>query len=86
MDSEQPNIKKIYCVSFNQDCSCLAVGHDDGYSFYSLRQLDRLEKIQDSKGLFSEFTEAYNYNQIVIWGQLSKKPKLPKNTQNSIRT
>lgn len=55
MDSDNPPAKKIYCISFNQDSSCLAVGHDDGYSFYSLRTLEkeRLEKIQDAKGLIN---------------------------------
>lgn len=51
MDTEQTTGKKIYSISFNQDCTSLAVGHEDGYSFYSLRSLDKLEKIQDAKGL-----------------------------------
>lgn len=49
MDIEQTPGKKIYSISFNQDCTSLAVGHEDGYSFYSLRSLDKLEKIQDAK-------------------------------------
>jgi len=52
MDIEQTPGKKIYSISFNQDCTSLAVGHEDGYSFYSLRSIDKLEKIQDAKGLF----------------------------------
>ncbi|CAK5120481.1 unnamed protein product [Meloidogyne enterolobii] len=50
MDIEQTPGKKIYSISFNQDCTSLAVGHEDGYSFYSLRSIDKLEKIQDAKG------------------------------------
>nr|CAD2161206.1 unnamed protein product [Meloidogyne enterolobii] len=49
MDIEQTPGKKIYSISFNQDCTSLAVGHEDGYSFYSLRSIDKLEKIQDAK-------------------------------------
>ncbi|KAI1714866.1 WD repeat domain phosphoinositide-interacting protein 2 [Ditylenchus destructor] len=48
-DSSAMEKKEIYCVSFNQDCSCLAVGHEDGYTFYSLRSIDRLEKINEGK-------------------------------------
>ncbi|KAL3110382.1 hypothetical protein niasHT_011820 [Heterodera trifolii] len=51
MDTQKqsPSSKKIYYVSFNQDCTILVVGHDDGYSFYNLRSLERLEKISDSR-------------------------------------
>lgn len=39
--------KELLAVSFNQDCSALAVGHDDGYALYLLRSLETLEKVHE---------------------------------------
>ncbi len=37
-------------MSFNQDSSGLAVGHEDGYTLYSLtNSIDRLEKIHEGQ-------------------------------------
>ncbi|KAI6225253.1 WD repeat domain phosphoinositide-interacting protein 2-like protein [Aphelenchoides fujianensis] len=50
IDNEEGAAKKdLLAISFNQDCSSLSVGHDDGYALYSLRALDHLEKVHEGK-------------------------------------
>uniref|UniRef100_A0A1I7S897 WD repeat domain phosphoinositide-interacting protein 2 n=1 Tax=Bursaphelenchus xylophilus TaxID=6326 RepID=A0A1I7S897_BURXY len=45
---EETAEKELLAVSFNQDCSALAVGHDDGYALYLLRSIESLEKVHES--------------------------------------
>lgn len=40
--------KELLAVSFNQDCSALAVGHDEGYALYLLKSVENLEKIYEA--------------------------------------
>ncbi|CAD5205778.1 unnamed protein product [Bursaphelenchus okinawaensis] len=45
---EEARGRELLAVSFNQDCSALAVGHDDGYGLYLLRSVENLEKVHES--------------------------------------
>ncbi|KAI6204110.1 hypothetical protein M3Y94_00634400 [Aphelenchoides besseyi] len=50
IDNEDGSEKKdLLTVSFNQDCTSLSVGHEDGYALYSLKSLEHLEKVHEGK-------------------------------------
>lgn len=48
-DDYHADKKDLLCVSFNQDHSALAVGHDEGYTLYHLRSIENLEKAHEGK-------------------------------------
>ncbi|CAK5090878.1 unnamed protein product [Meloidogyne enterolobii] len=68
--------KKIYSTSFNQDCTCLAVGHEDGFCFYSLHSIDKLEKIQEYSTPCPFIVERLFNKSLITYSSMNNKEKL----------